>query len=162
VYALGIPLIGSATARRLARHFSTLDALMDASEEQLRSIEDVGPEAARSVATFFADPENCEGIEEIREAGLSLSNPYVEAEEPLDGLTFVFTGELDRWTREDVQRLVERHGGRAPSSVSGETDYVVAGPGAGQKRDAAEEHDVPVLDEGDFVDLLADRGIDVD
>ena len=162
VYALGIPLIGSATARRLARHFSTLDALMDASEEQLRSIEDVGPEAARSVATFFADPENREGIEEIREAGLSLSNPYVEAEEPLDGLTFVFTGELDRWTREDVQRLVEQHGGRAPSSVSGETDHVVAGPGAGQKRDAAEEHDVPVLDEGDFVDLLADRDIDVD
>ena len=162
VYALGIPLVGSATARQLAGHFSTLDALMETSEDELRAIEDVGPAVARSVEAFFADADNRAGIDAMREAGLSLSNPYAQAERPLDGLTVVFTGQLDRWTRDEVQRLVEQHGGRATSSVSGETDYVVAGPGAGQKRDAADEHDVPVLDEEAFVELLEERGVELE
>lgn len=160
IYALGIPLVGTATARRLARHFSTLDKLRDASEEQLQTIDDVGPEVARSIARFFADDDNRHVIGEIQDAGLSLSNPYAEGAHPLQGLTVVFTGTLDRWTRDDVQQLVEHHGGRATSSVSGETDYLIAGPGAGQKRDAAEDHGVPVLTEEDFLDLLDERGVE--
>jgi len=159
VYALGIPLVGSATARQLAGRFSTLDALMDASEEELRSIEDIGPAVARSIEAFFEDADNRRVLDAMREAGLSLTNPYAQAEQPLDGLTVVFTGQLDRWTRDEVQRLVEQHGGRAPSSVSGKTDYVVAGPGVGQKREDAEAQDVPVLDEEAFVDLLDERGV---
>jgi DNA ligase (NAD+) len=99
-------------------------------------------------------------IDEIRTAGLELDNPYAEREAPLEDLTFVFTGSLDRYTRSAAKRIVEQHGGRATSSVSGNTDYVVAGPGAGQKRDDAEALGVPVLDEDGFVDLLRDCGVD--
>lgn len=162
VYALGIPLVGSATARQLAARFSTLDALMEADEADLRAIEDIGPEVARSIVAFFDDEENRAVIDAIREAGLSLSNPYSDADRTLDGLTFVFTGQLDHWTRDEVQALVERNGGRATSSVSSETDYVVAGPGAGQKREDADEHDVPVLDEEAFLDFLGEKGVDLE
>ena len=162
IYALGIPLVGSATARQLAGTFPTLDALMDADEDDLQAIEDVGPEVARSIVAFFDDEENRAVIDDIRGAGLSLSNASTEGGQALDGLTFVFTGQLDRWTRDEVERLVERNGARATSSVSGETDYVVAGPGAGQKRDDAEDHGVPVMDEEAFVDFLDDEGVDTE
>jgi DNA ligase (NAD+) len=132
---------------------------MEAGEEELRSIEDIGPAVARSIEAFFEDADNRAVLDAMWEAGLSLTNSYAKTEQPLDGLTVVFTGQLDRWTRDEVQRLVEQHGGRAPSSVSGETDYVVAGPGAGQKRADAEAHDIPVLDEAAFVELLDERGV---
>jgi len=159
LYALGIPLVGTATARRLTRRFPTLDDLMDASDEQLQEIEDIGPEVAQSIAAFFEDTDNRQVIDEIREAGLTLTNSYADTQAPLDGLTFVFTGSLDDWTRSEVQRFVEQHGANATSSVSGNTDYVVAGPGAGRKRDDAEDHGVPVLDEDAFHALLRERGL---
>jgi DNA ligase (NAD+) len=113
---------------------------------------------ARSLVTFVGKKENRQIIQDIRDAGLSLTNPYAqERDQPLDGLTFVFTGELDRWTREEVQRFVEQLGGRATSSVSGQTDYVVAGPGAGSKLDEAQERGVPVLDEKEFINLVEER-----
>jgi DNA ligase (NAD+) len=158
IYALGIPLVGAATARALAQQYATLDALMGAPETALRNIADIGPEVAHSIVAYFGDADNRAVIDALREAGLTLHNPYAEAEQPLEGLTVVFTGRLDRWTRDEAKRLVERLGGRAASSVSGETDYVVAGPGAGQKRDQADAHDVPVLDEGAFRELLDERG----
>ncbi len=160
VYALGIPLVGSATARLLAQHFATLDALMGADEAALTAIDDIGPEVAHSIVAFFDDANNRAVIEEMRDAGLTLTNPYAADEAPLEGLTFVFTGSLDDWTRSAVQRFVEQHGANATSSVSGNTDYVVAGPGAGSKRDEAEERDIPVLDENAFHELLQERGLD--
>jgi DNA ligase (NAD+) len=162
LYGLGIPLVGAHLTRVLARHYQTLDDLMSAPEEELEKIGDVGPQVAEGIVTFLETETNRRVIREIREAGVELSNPMFEgeeAEQPLDGLTFVFTGALDRWTREEVQRLVERAGGRATSSVSGETDTVVAGPGAGSKLDEAQERDVPVMDEEAFVDFLEERGI---
>jgi DNA ligase (NAD+) len=161
IYALGIPLVGSATARLLAQTFASLDALMAADEETLTDIPDVGPEVAHSIVAFFEDDDNRAVIDEIRDAGLTLTNPYAEEEAPLDGLTFVFTGSLDDWTRSEVQRFVEQHGANATSSVSGNTDYVVAGPGAGSKRDDAEARDIPVLDEDAFHELLEERGVDI-
>ncbi|MFP4394566.1 MAG: NAD-dependent DNA ligase LigA, partial [Anaerolineales bacterium] len=155
LYALGVPLVGEHIARVLAEHFDTLDDLMAAAEDDLQAIAEIGPEVARSVVTFFEQEENRAIIAEMRDAGLSLHNPHAEAgEQPLAGLTFVFTGKLDRWTRDEVQRHVERLGGRATSSVSGQTDYVVAGPGAGSKLDEARARDVPVLDEEEFVELV--------
>jgi DNA ligase (NAD+) len=154
LYALGIPLVGEHLARVLARHFRTLADLMQASEDKLRRIDGIGPAVAGSIAAFFAEGRNTRVIREIREAGLKLHNPLFGAEgepRPLEGLTFVFTGRLDRWTRDEVQRLVERMGGRATTSVSGETDYVVAGPGAGSKLDRARELELRVLDEDEFV-----------
>jgi DNA ligase (NAD+) len=160
LYALGIPLVGSATARLLAQHFASLDDVMEADEDALTAIDDIGPEVAHSIVTFFADADNRRVIDEIQAAGLALTNPYADDEAPLEGLTFVFTGSLDDWTRSEVQRFVEQHGANATSSVSGNTDYVVAGPGAGSKRDDAEERGIPVLDENAFHALLRERGIE--
>jgi DNA ligase (NAD+) len=161
LYGLGIPQVGMHMARVLARHYRTLDDLMAATEEELEAIDEIGPIVARDVVGFFAEEMNQRLLEAILEAGVSLSNPLAEeGAQPLNGLTFVFTGELDRGTRDAVKAFVERHGGRATSSVSGETDYVVAGPGAGSKLDEAEARDVPVLDEEAFLNLLEERGID--
>jgi DNA ligase (NAD+) len=158
LYGLGIPLAGEHIVRVLAEQYGTLDDLMAASQEELEAIDEIGPEVARNLVTFFEEEENRQVVNEIREAGLTLANPYAEERErPLAGLTFVFTGELDRWTRDEVQRYVERLGGRATSSVSGQTDYVVAGPSAGSKLDEAEAQDVPVLDEEEFVELVDEQ-----
>jgi len=158
LYALGIPLVGQHVARVLARRFRTLDALQDASQEELEQIDEIGPKVARSVVTFFEEERNRTTIERIREAGLTLHNPYAEERpRPLEGLTFVFTGSLERWTRDEVQRKVEQLGGKAASSVSSNTDYVVAGPGAGQKLDEARARDIPTLDEEQFVGLIERR-----
>jgi DNA ligase (NAD+) len=160
IYALGVPQVGEHLARVLAEHYPTLDALAAADEAALEAIHEIGPQVARSVAGFFDEDRNRAMIAAMRDAGLTLRNPAAEAgAQPLEGLTFVFTGELDRWTRDEVQRLVERQGGRATSSVSGETDYVVAGPGAGAKLDEARDRDVPVLDEAEFIELLEEQGV---
>jgi DNA ligase (NAD+) len=158
LYALGIQEVGEHIAQVLAAHFDELDQLMAADEQALVSIDEIGPEIARSVASFFNEERNRQMIRRIREAGLRLSNPYTEEQpQPLDGLTLVFTGELERWTRDEVQRLVEGLGARATSSVSGETDYVITGPGAGSKLNEAERRGVPTMDEEAFVDFLSDR-----
>ena len=158
LYGLGIPFVGRHVADVLAQHFDSLDDLTRASKQELRRIEEIGPKVAHSVASFFGDAQNRETIQAIRDAGMRLTNPYAEqASQPLKGLTFVFTGELDRWTRDEVKRYVQRLGGRATSSVSGETDYVVSGPGAGSKLDEAQQRDVPVLDEQEFVEFVDRR-----
>ena len=160
IYAIGIPLVGQHVSQILARTYRTFDELMVASQEELEAIDDIGPQVARGIVTFFENEQNREVVQEIREAGLTLSNPLYRAEEeelPLEGLTFVFTGSLDRWTRDEVKQYVERLGGRATSSVSGETDYVVAGPGAGSKLDKARERGVRVMDEDDFVSFVEER-----
>jgi DNA ligase (NAD+) len=158
LYALGMPQVGEHLARVLARHFDTLDDLMAADRESLRAIDEIGPEIARGVHAFFAEERNRKVIQAMRDAGLTLENPLQEDEaQPLAGMTFVFTGALDRWTRDEVQRLVERLGGRATASVSGETDVVVAGPGAGSKLEEAREREVPVMQESEFVDFLDER-----
>ncbi len=163
IYAIGIPLVGQHVSQVLAQNYETLDDLMGARQEDLESIHDIGPEVAHGIVTFFANEQNLRVIGEIRDAGLTLSNPlhgYSRAEErerPLEGLTFVFTGSLDRWTRGEAKRYVERLGGRATSSVSGQTDYLVAGPGAGSKLEEARERDVPVMDEEAFLDFVEKR-----
>jgi DNA ligase (NAD+) len=161
LYALGIPLVGEHIARVLAQHYGTLDDLMGASGEGLQDIQEIGPEVAHSITAFFKDERNREEIEEIRKVGLKLSNPLYSKEEearPLENLTFVFTGSLDHWTRDEVKRMVEELGGRAVSSVSHETDYVVAGPGAGSKLERAKELGISVLSEEEFAELLERRG----
>lgn len=158
IYALGIPLVGEHAARLLAKNYAKLDDLMAASSQELQGIEGIGPEVAKSVASFFSEEENKKAIAALKEHGIELENPFAgEEDSSLEGLTFVFTGSLDRWTRDEVKRMVERKGGRATSSVSGETDYVVAGPGAGTKLDQADEHDVPVMDEEEFIEFLEER-----
>lgn len=161
LYALGIPHVGKHMSRVLAGNYPTLEDLREADREELTRIHEVGPEVASAVVKFFRNEENLKDIERIQEAGLDLENPYGgEDSQPLGGLTFVFTGNLETWSRDEVQDLVERLGGRATSSVSGNTDYVVAGPGAGSKLDNAREHDIPVLDENEFKTFLEQKGIE--
>jgi DNA ligase (NAD+) len=156
---LGIPLVGQHMARVLAQSFPDLLALMEASEASLRELDGVGPDVAHSIVAFFGEPRNRETIAEMRDAGLTLRNPFAEEQDqPLQDLTFVFTGELERWTRDEVKRLVEQKGGRATSAVSSQTDYVVAGPGAGSKLEDARAQDVRIMNEEEFRRMIEDKG----
>ncbi|ELZ54700.1 MULTISPECIES: NAD-dependent DNA ligase LigA [Halorubrum] len=160
---LGIPDVGATTARALAAHFGTLDSLLDADEAALREVDDVGPEVAESIRTFLDNEENRAAIEGLRERGVDPEPFETDAgdgpADALDGLTFVFTGSLSV-PRSDAQSHVEARGANATSSVSGNTDYLVAGESPGRsKRDDAKTEDVPVIDEGEFAALLADRGV---
>ncbi|GAA0725736.1 DNA ligase (NAD+) [Halorubrum trapanicum] len=161
---LGIPDVGATTARALAAHFGTLDALLDADEAALREVDDVGPEVAASIRTFLDREENRAAIDGLRERGVDPEPFETDAADgptdALDGLTFVFTGSLSV-PRSEAQTHVEAHGASATSSVSGNTDYLVAGESPGRsKRDDAAAEDVPVVDEAEFADLLEARGVD--
>ncbi len=156
--ALGIPLVGGATARNLAREFGSLDAMVEADEDALRAVGDVGPEVTGRVRSFFDNEANREAVEAL----LAHVDPRSVAREggnELDGLTFVFTGSLSV-PRSDLEALVERHGASATGSVSGNTDYLVVGENPGQrKRDDADERGVPTLEEAGFRELLDERGV---
>ncbi|MFW6317839.1 MAG: NAD-dependent DNA ligase LigA [Halorubrum sp.] len=159
VAGLGIPDVGATTARALAAAFGDLDALLDADEAALREVDDVGPEVAASIRDFFDTEENRAAIEGLRERGVEPASVDVEDGDALAGLTFVFTGSLST-TRGEAQAHVEARGANATSSVSGNTDYLVAGEDPGRsKRSDAEDEGVPVLDEEEFADLLAKRGV---
>jgi DNA ligase (NAD+) len=157
VYALGIRNVGEVTAKDLARHFGTLDALMDASVEQLQEAPDVGPVVAASIAAFFREAHNREGVEQLRAAGVRWEEgpPPPPAERgPFTGKIVVVTGTLSAMTREEAKARIEAAGGKVTGSVSKKTDYVVAGEEAGTKLDKAKELGVPVLDESAFLELL--------
>ena len=158
--ALGIPSVGWTTARELAAHFGSLDAVIDADEDDLEAVDDIGPTVAGHIREFFDSERNLRVIERLRDAGVEPEATDRESGDELEGLTFVFTGSLAGYTREEAQELVTRHGATATGSVSGNTDYLVAGEGAGSKLDDAGTHGVPVLDEEEFEELLAERGIE--
>ena len=159
--ALGIPEVGGSTARNLAREFGDLDAVMTASEAELRAVDDVGPTVATHIREFFANEKNRAVVGELRDVGVEPEPVDTDEDgDALDGLTFVFTGGLSV-TRGEAEELVERHGATATGSVSGNTDYLVVGENPGQtKRDDADANDVPTLDEDGFADLLGERGIE--
>ncbi|WP_122090790.1 NAD-dependent DNA ligase LigA [Halalkalicoccus subterraneus] len=153
--AIGIPHVGRATARELASAFDDLDGLMEASEDELQEVNEIGEIVAREIHEFFDSEGNRRVIEELREAGVSPDAVEREAGDALDGLTFVFTGSLLDRTRSEAQEEIERAGGSVTGSVSGNTDYLVVGeePGA-SKREDAEENDVPELTPAEFEELV--------
>ncbi|SDL89765.1 DNA ligase (NAD+) [Halogranum gelatinilyticum] len=159
--ALGIPDVGGATARNLAREFGSFERVRAASEAELQDVPDVGPKVAEKVREFFDNPENAAVIDDLL-AFVSPTEIEVDEEgrDALDGLTFVFTGSLDV-TRGEAQDLVQAYGANATGSVSGNTDYLVVGDNPGQsKRDDAEANDVPILTEEEFAEFLAEKGIE--
>lgn len=159
--ALGIPEVGQTTARSLAREFGTLDAIVDADEEELQSVEDVGPTVAHEIREFFDSQQNVAVIDGLRERGVDPQPIDTTSDDALQGMTFVFTGSLDQYTRSEAQELVERFGANATSSVSSNTDYLVTGENPGQnKLDDATDHAVSVIDEDTFRSLLDEHGID--
>ncbi|MFN4003672.1 MAG: NAD-dependent DNA ligase LigA [Hylemonella sp.] len=149
LYGLGIRHVGEATARDLARHFGTLEAIMAASEEELLQVPDVGPVVARSIRTFFDQPHNREVVQALRDCGVHWpqGEPAPRAAQPLAGKTFVLTGTLPTLSRDEAKALLEAAGAKVAGSVSRKTDYVVAGAEAGSKLDKARELGVPVIDE---------------
>jgi DNA ligase (NAD+) len=159
IYALGIRHVGEATARDLASHFGSLDALMNAGEAELVEANDVGPVLAASIAGFFAEPHNRESVEQLRAAGVHWAEGPPRAAQavhgPLHGRTFVLTGTLPTMSRDDAKALIEEAGGKVSGSVSKKTDYVVAGAEAGSKLAKAEELGIAVLDEAGLQKLIA-------
>jgi DNA ligase (NAD+) len=157
IYALGIRHVGEATARDLASHFGGLDAVMNASEEDLQQTNDVGPVLAESIARFFAEPHNREIIGKLRKAGVHWKEGPPKAKAAhgkLADLTFVLTGTLPNLSRDEAKAMIEDAGGKVAGSVSKKTSYVVAGAEAGSKLARAQELDVAILDEDGLRKLL--------
>ncbi len=155
IYALGIRMVGEATAVALARRFGSLEALMNASVEDLQSVRDVGPEVARQIHDFLALPGQREMIRQLLAAGASPEpEAAVAAAGPLAGKTVVLTGTLAQYSREAAKAEIERRGGRVSGSLSRKTDLVVAGGDAGSKLKKAQELGVRVVDEDGFRELL--------
>ena len=153
IYGLGIRFVGERTAQFLAEHFGDISALENAGEEELQQVEEVGPRIAKSIVEFFAEPRNHELVEELRAAGLTLKGKKKERGTKLAGKTFVLTGTLTNYTRDEAKELIEDAGGKVAGSVSKKTDYVVAGADAGSKLDKARELGVAVVDEKGMEDL---------
>ncbi len=154
IFALGIPTVGLSTARLLAREFTTLDNLMKASQKKLEQIDSVGPEVAKNIISYFSNPSVKKMIQELKKRGLNMRTDSKVSSSALSGMTFVFTGSLERMTRSDAEKMVEDLGGNASSSVSAKTTYVVAGPGAGSKLEKAMKLGIKVLSESEFESLI--------
>jgi DNA ligase (NAD+) len=156
LFGLGIRHVGEATAKELARHFGKLNAIMDASPEELLQVSDIGPIVAESLHTFFAQAHNREVIKDLRECGVCWTEgePAPVVSRPLAGKTFVITGTLPSLSRDEARDLIEAAGGKVAGSVSKKTSFVVAGSEAGSKLDRAVELGLVVLNEQDLRGLL--------
>jgi DNA ligase (NAD+) len=159
LYALGIRHVGERASRVLARAYGSIERLAAASEEELQTVEEIGPKTATSLGTFFAQPANRELIERLRAAGVGMDSdaappPPVAAGSPFRGKTVVITGTLPGRSREEAATLIEAGGGRVTSSVSKKTDIVIAGDAAGSKLSRAEELGIRVVDPEEFERLL--------
>jgi DNA ligase (NAD+) len=154
--ALNIPHVGTHVAQVLARAFGSIDALTDASAEQIDDVPEIGPEIARSVHEWFQDPENHALLEKLRVAGVRMADerPKRSGHGPLEGKTLVLTGGLERLSRDEATAAAQSAGARVASSVSKKTDFVVAGANAGSKLAKAEELGVEVIDEDEFMKRL--------
>ncbi len=152
VYALGIRGVGEVMANDLARHYTDLDSLGSAGMDGLQEIEGVGPNIARAIVDWFARPANREILNKLRSAGVwpqaERPAPKPETPQPFSGMTFVITGTLPEWSREDAKAFIEAHGGKVIDSVSKKTSYLVLGENPGSKLEKAQSLGVPILNEG--------------
>lgn len=159
IFGLGIRHVGETVARALARGLRSADALMQATEERLTQIPDVGPMIAASVARYFADPQNRALVERLRQHGLAMTCPEPEAPAqggPLDGLKVLATGKMARYGRDEIKQAIERNGGRAVSSVSKATDLIVVGDNAGEsKLEKARQLGIKMISEEEFEQMIA-------
>jgi DNA ligase (NAD+) len=155
IYGLGIRFVGERTAQFLAEHFGSMEALASAGVEELQNVNEVGPRIAESIAEFFSIPANRRLIDRLRAAGLALKGEKKERGTKLAGKTFVLTGTLAKYTRDEARKMIEDAGGKVTGSVSKKTDYVVAGSDAGSKLDRAKELGVAVIDEKEMESLAS-------
>jgi DNA ligase (NAD+) len=153
LYALGIRMVGRTVAVLIAQHYDSLEELFDVKAEQLQKIHGIGPKVAESVEHFFAQKDNHKLIERLKQAGVKVRGERAKGPQPLKGLTFVFTGGMETMMRPDAEELVRQLGGHPSSSVSKQTDYVVAGTDPGSKYDKAKKLGVKIITEQEFVRL---------
>ncbi|UCF21756.1 MAG: NAD-dependent DNA ligase LigA [Gemmatimonadota bacterium] len=154
LYALGIPEVGTQTARDLAGHFGSLDALTAARRDELEAVDGIGPKVAEAIHDFLSSPATKSTVNDLIGSGLTLIESTPARDQTLAGLTFVFTGSLQSLTRSEAQELVRSLGGRISSSVSSKTDYLVAGGDPGSKYDRAVELGVKTLSEEEFLSMV--------
>lgn len=157
LFALGIRLVGQRAAKLLAEQFKTLDALMEASEADISAIHEIGDKMAQSVTAFFREEQNRTLIQKLEDAGVSTT--YVKAQSAtvqpsFEGMSFVLTGTLETYTRDEASRLIEERGGKVSGSVSKKTAYVLAGEQAGSKLEKARSLGIPILTEAEFAKML--------
>ena len=154
LFAFGIRQVGQKAAQALARQFGTLDALTAASEEELTQIPDIGGITAENIFRWLHSEQGQHLVSRLREAGVNMTEPDQKESEKLNGFTFVLTGALSRFTRQEMSDLIARHGGKVSGSVSKKTSYVLAGEDAGSKLKKAQELGVPVIDEDEILRMI--------
>jgi DNA ligase (NAD+) len=154
IFGLGIPFVGERTAQFLAEHFGSIEALISASEEELQQVNEIGPKVSASIRQFFDEPKNVQLVKRLEAAGLKFTGEKKQRGTALAGKTFVLTGTLERYSRDEAKKLIEDAGGKVAGSVSKKTDYVVAGAEAGSKLDKAKELGVAVIGEKEMEELL--------
>ena len=154
IYALGIHQVGAKTGKVLASTFGSLDALMAASLEELTAVPDVGEVTASNIHNWFAQEQSCHMIRRLRDAGVNFESKRVVSDTRFAGKTFVLTGALSKFTREEATEKIELFGGKAAGSVSKKTSYVVVGENAGSKERKARELGIPILSEEDFLEMI--------
>jgi len=154
LYAFGIRQVGQKAAKTIARHFGSLQALQEASAEDLMCVDDIGTVTAQSIRSWFDSPQSQHLIRRLMEAGVNMTAAQQGSDRRFEGMTFVLTGALERFTRDEASALIEERGGKAAGSVSKKTTYVVAGESAGSKLKKANELGIPVLTEDEFAQML--------
>ncbi|MDN5324630.1 MAG: ligase [Thermosipho sp. (in: thermotogales)] len=155
IVGLGIPMVGEKTAKILAEHFKNIDNLSKATFEELTSIEGIGPEVARSIIEYFKNEKTKEIIEKLKKAGVNLEYKETKKSDKLKGLTFVITGSLKNYTREEVKEIIEQLGGKVASTVSSKTDYLIVGENPGSKLEKAKQLGVKIINEEEFEKLIS-------
>ena len=158
IYALGIRHVGETVAKILAQHFTDINALMSAGMDELTSINEIGPKIASSIINYFSDKENRQIIERLKTYGIKLSVQEQSAsvkQGKLSGKTIVISGVFSRHSREEYKEMIEKHGGKNTSSVSGNTSFILAGENMGQsKREKAKSLGIPIISEDEFLKML--------
>ncbi len=157
IYALGIRFVGKTVAKDLADHYKTIDEILQADEETMVNIDSIGPKIAESVRAFFENEKNIEIVNKLRQAGLRFEQQKTEhISAKLEGKKIVLTGTLPNYSRNEAKSLIEKHGGTTTSSVSKNTDYLLAGDSPGSKYEKAQKLNIPIIDEAQFKELIGE------
>ncbi len=154
IFGLGIRHIGQKAGKILARHFGSMDLLMSATKEELTAIPDIGIKMAESILGFFKRSESLQLMEQLKNAGVNMKSTFTLSDSRFQGMTFVLTGTLPSYTRQEAQKIIEDFGGKTASSVSKKTSYVLAGEEAGSKLNKAQELEIPILTEEEFKNMI--------
>ena len=155
LYALGIRYVGEVGAKKLARYFSNIDALMSANVMELSMVEDVGEVTAVAVFDYFANPQHREVVERLRRAGIQLQMVDNRLSNKLEGKTIVVSGVFEHFSREEIKNSIEQHGGKSSGSISSKTSYLLAGAKMGpEKLKKAEKLGVPIITEAEYLEMI--------